>query len=94
MRKVAPLIFSALLASAALPAWADMDVVIAPEVDTWVMEQPEADVVIEGDIAVGGDLPGDVTIVEVPDHDKYGYVYVNKKRLLVDRGTRKVIKVY
>lgn len=83
----------AILAFAPALAAADT-IVIEPEVDAWVIEQPEDGITIDGDIVVGGDLPGDVKIIEVPDSDKYGYVVVNKKRVLVDRGTRKVIKVY
>lgn len=83
----------ALAATLATAAWADI-VVIEPEVDTWIMEQPGDTVTIDGDIVVGTAVPDSVQVIEVPKHDKYGYVVVNKKRVLVDRGTRKVIKVY
>jgi len=76
-------------------AVADTTVTIEPEVDTWVMEQPsDAAVTIDGDVVIGATLPETVKVVEVPKHDKYSYVVVNKKRVLVDRQTRKVIKVY
>jgi len=77
------------------PAFAFADTVtIEPDVDTWVMEQPDTSVDVDADVVVGGTLPDSVKIVEVPKHDKYGYVVVKKKRVLVDRSTRKVIKVY
>ena len=64
------------------------------ELDTWSMTQPETSVDVQGDIVVGTVLPETVTFVEVPTYKAYGYVVVNKKRMLVDRNTRTVIKVY
>jgi hypothetical protein len=95
MRKLA-IIAASVAGLMAAPALTLADtVVIDPGVDTWVMEQPDADsVTIDGDVVVGHALPDSVQIVEVPKHDKYGYVVVGKKRVLVDRSTRKVIKVY
>jgi len=84
---IAALIFAPAL------AFADT-VVVEPDVDTWVMEQPETSVDVDADVVVGATLPDTVQIVEIPKHDKYGYVVVNKKRVLVDRSTHKVIKVY
>jgi len=83
---------AALLFAPAL-AFADT-VVVEPDVDTWVMEQPDTSVDVEGDVVVGGSLPDSVKILEVPKHDKYGYVVINKKRVIVDRSTHKIIKVY
>jgi hypothetical protein len=82
-------------ALALLPAMAlAQDVVIEPEVETWVMEQPDTSVTVEGDVVVGGVLPDTVQIIEVPKHEKYRFAVINKKRVLVDAGTRKVIRVY
>ncbi|MFL5259657.1 MAG: DUF1236 domain-containing protein [Hyphomicrobiales bacterium] len=84
--------FSAL---AVLPATSFADtVVVDPGVDTWVMEQPENSVEVQGDVVVGGVLPDTVEVVEVPKFKKYRYAVVNKHRVLVDAGTRKIIKVY
>jgi len=93
MRKLI-LVSASLAALAFIPGLALADVVIEPEVDTWVMEQPDTGVTIEGDVVVGNALPDTVQIIEVPKHKKYGYVVVNKKRVLIDRDTHKVIKVY
>lgn len=77
------------------PAIAAADVVIGPEVDTWVMQQPDTDEgTVQGDFSVGVVVPDSVKIVEVPKHTEYGYVVIHKKRMLVDMKTRKIIKVY
>jgi len=51
-------------------------------------------VTYDQDVVVGGVLPDTVEVMEVPKYKKYGYVRLNKKRVLVDRSNRKVIKVY
>ena len=43
---------------------------------------------------VGNPLPGDVQVVEIPKYKKYKYAYVNKKRVVIDSATGKVIAVY
>ncbi len=64
------------------------------EMDTWAMSQPDTSIDIQGDIVVGTVVPETVQFVEVPVYKRYGYVVVNKKRILVDRDTRTVIRVY
>jgi hypothetical protein len=44
---------------------------------------------VEGDVAVGGVLPDTVELVEVPKR----FAVINKKHVLVDAGTRRVIEV-
>lgn len=88
------LISAALALISATGARADVDVVISPQVDTWVMTQPDTSVDFDGDIVVGTALPGTVTFIDVPDQPDVAYVVVNKKRVLVNKKTRKVIKVY
>ena len=93
MRK--SLLFASLVGLTLVPPLALADtVVVEPEVDTWVMEQPDAGVTVDGDIVVGTPLPDSVEVIEVPNYDTYGYVVVNKHRVLVDRKSRKVVKVY
>ena len=72
------------------------DVVVVPdEVDTYVSEQPFDDTVVyEDDVVVGEPLPDSVVIREVPEHDDYGYVVMNNRRVVVEPKTRRVIKVY
>jgi uncharacterized protein DUF1236 len=64
------------------------------ELDTWAKSQPDSSIDVQGDIVVGTVVPDTVQFVEVPVYNRYGYVVVNKKRVLVDRDTRTVIKVY
>jgi hypothetical protein len=80
--------------SLALPAFAQ-DVVIVPDpVTTWVTEQPlDDDVVVEKDVVVGDALPDKVVIKNVKDHDDFGYAVVNKRRVVVEPKTRKVVKI-
>jgi hypothetical protein len=93
MRKLV-LVSASVLGLMAVPALADTTVVVQPEVDSWIMEQPDAGVTFEGDVVVGGTLPDNVKVIEVPNHDEYAYVVVNKKRVLVERKTHKIVKVY
>jgi hypothetical protein len=78
----------------ATSARADVDINITPEIDAWVMTQPDTSVNYDGDIIVGTELPGTVTFIDTPDRPDVAYVVVNKKRVLVNKKTRKVIKVY
>ena len=74
-------------------AFAD-EVVVEPEVQTWVMEQSAPDVEVQGDVVIGEALPDTVQVIEVPNYRKYRYAFVNKHRVIVDARTRKIIKVY
>jgi hypothetical protein len=80
--------------SLALPAFAQ-DVVVVPDpVTTLVTEQPaDEDVVIEKNVVVGNALPDKVVIKNVKDHDDLGYTVINKRRVIVERKTRKVVKI-
>lgn len=83
-----------LLSLGAAPALADTEITIAPSVDTWVGTQTDTGVTYDGDIIVGTELPGTVTYVDVPDSPDVAFVYVNKKRVLVNKKTHKVVKIY
>lgn len=88
---------TALLFSVAIaPAVYAEDVVVVPgEVETYVREQPFDDTVtMEGDVVVGQSLPDSVVIRDIPDNDDYAYTVVNKRRVIVEPSTRKVIRVY
>lgn len=93
MRKIA-LTAALILGFAAAPALADTDITIAPSVDTWVGTQTDSGVTFDGDVVVGTELPGTITYVDVPDSPDVAFVYVNKKRVLVNKKTHKVIKIY
>lgn len=64
------------------------------EIDTWASGQAGTSIVYEGEVAVGTVLPENVEIVEVPAYRDYGYVMLNDRRVLVDRGTRTIVHVY
>lgn len=85
---------TALSIALAMPAFAQ-DVVVVPDpVTTWVTEQPmDEDVVVEEKFVVGDTLPDKVVIKNVKDHDDYGFAVVNKKRVIVQPKTRKVVKI-
>jgi hypothetical protein len=48
---------------------------------------------VEGNVAVGYELPSSVEIRSVPRHDRYGYAVINDRRVIVEPRTRKVIRV-
>ena len=89
---------AALMLLAGAGAVAAQDVIITPEQDTvvreYVKKQPLASVKIPGvELNIGTALPDTVELHEVPDV-KYRYVVVDNRTVLVDPGTRKIIKVY
>ena len=45
-------------------------------------------------MAVGTVIPDSVEIIEVPAYHNYGNVMLNDHRVLVDRTTHKVVRVY
>ena len=89
---------AAALLLASVGAVAAQDVIITPEQDTvvreYVKKQPLASVKIPGvELNIGTALPDTVELHEVPNV-KYRYVVVDNRTVLVDPGTRKIIKVY
>lgn len=64
----------------------------APEVQTWIVENPAEDVVLEGELAVGVVVPETVVVHEVPDQE-YSYARINGRDVLI--GTdRQVVYIY
>jgi hypothetical protein len=84
---------AASLALAAPCALAQDAVVVPGTVTTYVTGQPIDDTTIDGDIVVGSALPDKVVIKSVPDNDSFAYAVVNKKRVVVEPKTRKVIRI-
>lgn len=73
------------------------DVVIAPEQETvikeYVHKQPLASVNLPGvELNIGTALPDTVELHQIPNV-KYEYVVVDNRTVVVDPGTRKIIKV-
>ncbi|MER9427402.1 DUF1236 domain-containing protein [Mesorhizobium sp. M0408] len=82
---------------AGVGAAAAQDVVIDPEQETvikeYVKKQPLASVKIPGvELNIGSTLPDTVELHEVPNV-KYRYVVVENRTVVVDPGTRKIVKV-
>src|SRR6188768_2665821 len=89
---------AAFLLLAGIGAAAAEDVIIQPEQDTvireYVKKQPLASVKFPGvELNIGSALPDTVELHEVPNV-QYRYVVIDNRTVLVDPGTRKVIKVY
>ena len=64
------------------------------EVVTYVQRERGPSVRLEGDIGVGFTLPSTVEVRTIPRHDRYGWAIVNERRVLVEPGTRRVIRVF
>ncbi|MES0068688.1 DUF1236 domain-containing protein [Mesorhizobium sp. M0074] len=82
---------------AGVGAAAAQDVVIDPEQETvikeYVKKQPLASVKIPGvELNIGSTLPDTVELHEVPNV-KYRYLVVDNRTVVVDPGTRKIVKV-
>jgi len=89
---------AALLLIAGIGAAAAEDIIIQPEQDTvireYVKKQPLASVKLPGvELNVGTALPDTVELHEVPNV-QYRYVVIDNRTVLVDPGTRKIVKVY
>ena len=82
---------------AGVGAAAAQDVIIAPEQETvireYVEKQPLASVKIPGvELNIGSTLPETVELHEVPDVE-YRYVVVDNRTVVVDPGTRRIVKI-
>jgi hypothetical protein len=54
-------------------------------------QQPS--VVYDGPVVVGDPLPQTVVIYPVPQYPDYDYAVVNKHRVIVDRGSHRIVRV-
>ena len=86
-----------ILLLAGIGAAAAEDVIIQPEQETvireYVKKQPLASVKIPGvELNIGSALPDTVELHEVPNV-KYRYVVVDGQTVLVDPGSRKIVKI-
>ena len=82
---------------AGIGAAAAQDVIIQPEQETvireYVHKQPLASVEVPGvELNVGTALPDTVELHEVPNV-QYRYVVVDNRTVIVDPGTRKIVRV-
>lgn len=85
---------TALSFALAAPVALAQDTIVIPDtVTTYVTEQPVDDAMVDVDVSVGTTLPDTVVVKEIPDNDDYAYAVVNKKRVIVEPSTKKVIKI-
>jgi hypothetical protein len=72
-------------------------VVIEPaeetEIRTYVTRQHWRSVDVPGTVTVGTELPASVELHTVPKVEKYRITVVEGRTVLVDPGTRKVVKI-
>ncbi len=54
---------------------------------------PQPSVVYDQPVVVGEVLPDDFTYYAVPNKDSYSYVIINKRKVIVDRHTRRIVRV-
>jgi hypothetical protein len=63
------------------------------EVITYVTRERIPSVRVEGDVAVGYTLPSTIQLRTIPRHETFGYAIINDRRVIVEPGTRRVIRV-
>ncbi|QOF71870.1 DUF1236 domain-containing protein [Aminobacter sp. SR38] len=88
------------LATSLSAAWAQ-DVIITPERETvireYIQKKPLASITLPGvELNIGSTLPETVEVHSfegVPDVT-YQYVVIDNKTVLVEPGTRKIVKIY
>ncbi|WP_077962068.1 DUF1236 domain-containing protein [Ensifer adhaerens] len=93
MKKIILASFAASLVFSGAALAQTTTVVVPGEVRTYVLEQTSPSVTYDGSIVVGEPLPDTVEVYPIPQQQSYGYVVVNKQRVLVDPQTRRVIEV-
>jgi hypothetical protein len=97
MRTDLATIAAGILLLTGMGAAAAQDVVIQPQDETviqeYVKKEPLASVKVPGvELNVGTALPDTVELHEVPNV-KYRYVVVDNRTVIVDPGTRKIVKI-
>ncbi len=88
----------AVAAVALSPAFATAQTVgvavdVPDEVVTYVEREDVPSVQVQEEVVIGHTLPSTVELRTIPSSQKYRYAVVNKKRVIVDPGTRKIVKI-
>ncbi|HVV63222.1 MAG TPA: DUF1236 domain-containing protein [Pseudolabrys sp.] len=63
------------------------------DVVTYVQREDIPSATVEERVVVGQPLPATVELRPIPHHTEYEYAVVNKKRVIVEPRTRKVVKI-
>ncbi len=79
--------------TAAPGAAVTIDPAMETEVRTYVTQQNWRSVDVPGTVAVGTELPASVELHTVPKVEKYRVGVVGGRTVLVDPGTRKVVRI-
>ena len=66
---------------------------LTPETRTYVMDNKVESVVIDGEVAVGTQVPETVEIHTIPESE-YSYVYVDERPVLVEPQSREIVYIY
>ncbi|MCX7298174.1 MAG: DUF1236 domain-containing protein [Hyphomicrobiales bacterium] len=72
---------------------APLSIAPPPTVQTYIVQNPQPQVYLNGEVVEGAGLPPDVALAPVPDSD-YQYAYVNGVPVLVEPATRRVRYIY
>ncbi|WFU11272.1 DUF1236 domain-containing protein (plasmid) [Rhizobium sp. CB3090] len=101
MKRILVAVSAALFASGT--AFAQSSVVVTPDssdtvavpgdVRTYVTEQEVPSATYDGDVVVGAELPSSVEVHTIPSNNDYAYTIINKKRVIVNPHTHKIIEI-
>jgi hypothetical protein len=58
---------------------------------TFATSNPTTSVTIDGDVAVGFTVPGDVELTPIPEDPTYSYVYIDDRPAIIDNSTRAIV---
>ena len=61
---------------------------------SYVIQNPQEPVVLDGEVVIGAGIPESVTLYEVPDQPDYRYVTVNGQTVLVNSSDRQIVYIY
>lgn len=65
-----------------------------PELRTYIDANPQAPVVLDGEVVVGAGVPDNVTLYDIPNQPDYKYVTINGQPVLVSPTDRRIVYVY
>jgi len=66
---------------------------VPDEVVTYVERESVPSVQVQEEVVVGHTLPSTVELRTIPSSEKYRYAVVNKKRVIVEPGTRRIVRI-
>lgn len=66
----------------------------APEVKTYITQNPHDPVILDGEVMVGAGVPEAVTLYDIPEQKDYKYVVINGQPVLVNPADRKIVYIY